>query len=280
MTVDPTTKKAALFSGILHLTTLLILVLGVVFSSLFAKEEDPYVFEMVDLPESVQTFQPESVEPIPDIQIELPEFPPIEIPEPEPEPVREETPPPEPQPEVQRPVVQRPVVQPPPVPVEKPKPVEEKPKLEIINKAEFDKKYPRPDPVKVTPKPPVRQPRKIDTSKIEENLRESLMSLPNLTLTSQTTIADTDAMKQWRSLLARRLDQLWKQSKTEGTSGKSVRVSFIVSAGGAISSVKIVESSGLPDLDSVGLNTVRQISSFQPPPTGKAETITVTLKVE
>ena len=275
MTVDPTTKKAALFSGILHLTTLLILVLGVVFSSLFAKKEDPYVFEMVDLPESVQTFQPESVELIPDIEIELPEFPPVEIPEPEPEPVREEPPPPEPQP-----VVQQPVVQPPPVPVEKPKPVEEKPKLEFINKAEFDKKFPRPDPPKVTPKPQVRQPRKIDTSKIEKDLRDSLMSLPNLTLTSQTTSADTDAMKQWRSLLARRLDQLWKQSKTEGTSGKSVRVSFIVSAGGAISSVKIVQSSGLADLDSVGLNTVHKISSFQPPPTGKAETVTVTLKVE
>ena len=274
MTIDPTTKKAALFSGIIHLSTLLILVLGVVFSSLLAKKEDPYVFELVDLPESVSTFQPESVEPTPDIQIEFPDFPPVELPEPIPEPVPEEIPPPEPRPEVQKPVVE-----PPPVPVEKPKVIKPKP-VELpkpMSKAEYDRTHTRPDPPKVTPR---RQTRKIDTSKFEKDLKQSIMDMENLTLTSQTTTADTDAMKQWRSLLTRRLEALWKKSKTEGTSGKSVRVSFIISAGGGISSVKIVESSGLTELDSVGLNTVRQLSNFQPPPSRRSETVTVLLKVE
>ena len=288
MSLDPTTKKAALFSGLLHLSTLLFMVLAVVFTSLFAKKEEPYVFEMVALPESMDTFQPESLEPVPDLTLDLPEFEPIEIPQPEPEPVVETPPPPEPKPQPE--VKPEPVVQkPPPVPVEKPKPVEEKPKPEpvvekpkIISYEDFVKEHGKPEAPKVMPKPkPEPVPtRKIDTSKIEKSLRQSIMSVPELSLTTQSTTADTDAMKRWRSILAAALDREWKKSKTEGTAGRSVRVSFFVSAGGAISSVKIVQSSGMSDLDVIGINTVRSLGSFQPPPTGRGETVTVLLKVE
>ncbi len=287
MRLDPTTKKAALFSGLLHLSTLLFLVLAVVFTSLFAREEEPYIFEMVALPESVDTFQPESLEPVPDLALDLPEFEPIEIPQPEPEPVIETPPPPEPKPQ---PVTKPPpVVQaPPPVPVEKPKPelkpepVKEEPKPKIISYDEFVKQHGKPEAPKVAPRPkPAPTPtRKIDTSKIEKSLRQSIMSVPELSLTTQSTTADTDAMKRWRSILAAALDREWKKSKTEGTAGKSVRVSFFVSAGGAISSVKIVESSGLSDLDAIGIGTVRSLGSFQPPPTERGEIVTVLLKVE
>ena len=267
MTVDPTMKKAALFSGLLHLFALLFLILGVIFSSLFAKEEEPYIFEMVALPESVQAIEPETFEPIPELTVDIPEIEPIEIPEPEPEPIVETPPPPKP----------KPVVQPPPP---KPEPVKEEPKPKIISFDEFVKEHGKPEPPKEMPKPRPRQARKIDTSKIEKNLRKTIMSVPELSLSTTSTVEDTDAMRQWRSFLAARLDALWKQSQTEGTAGKSVKVSFYISSGGSISSVKVVQSSGLPDLDSIGIDTVLRLGNFQPPPSGNGETITVLFKVE
>jgi periplasmic protein TonB len=59
-----------------------------------------------------------------------------------------------------------------------------------------------------------------------------------------------------------------------------VRVSFYISAGGSISGVKVVRSSGIAELDELGKNAVFRLGSFQPPPSGKGETITVILKVE
>ncbi|MCZ6672434.1 MAG: TonB family protein [Verrucomicrobia bacterium] len=268
MTVEPTTKKAALFSGILHLSALLFLILGVIFTNLFARKDDPYIFEMVALPESVDTFQPESLEPIPDLTIDLPEFEPIEL---LPEPIVEEPPPSKPEPVIQTA---------PPVRVEKlkPEPKKEEPKPEIISFDQFVKEHGKPEAPKTPPKPRVVKPRKIDTSKIEQNLRQ--LSVPELSLTTQTTTVDTDAMKRWRSLLAARLDVLWKQSQTEGTAAKSVKVSFYISSGGAISSVRVVVSSGLSDLDATGIDTVLRLGVFQPPPSGTGDTVTVLFKVE
>lgn len=282
MTFDPTTKKAALFSGLLHLSALLFLVLGVIFTSLFAKKEEPYIFEMVALPESMEISEALRVDPIPELSVDLPEFEPVEIPQPEPEPVIESPPPPKPEPVVR----QKPPVQtPPPVAVERPKPKpepkKEEPKPKIISYEDFVKEHGKPEAPKTpppTPKPV--KPRKIDTSKIEKNLRQSIMSVPELSLTTTTTAVDTDAMMRWRSLLAARLDALWKQSSTQGTAGKSVRVSFYISSGGAISNVRVVQSSGIGELDAIAMDTVLRLGSFQPPPSGKGDTVTVLLRVE
>lgn len=252
MTFDPTTKKAALFSGLLHLFALLFLVLGVIFTNLFARDEEPFIMEMVALPESMEIVEAETVDPIEELSLDIPEFEPVEIEPPEPEPVIE---------------------MPPPVPVEKQKP-------ELITFDQFVEDYgkPEPSPIPDKPKPKVIRPRKIDTSKIEKNLQQ--LSVTELSMTSTTTTVDTDAMKNWRSLLAARLDTLWKQSETKGTAGNSVRISFYISSGGSISSVKIIRSSGISELDDVGKSTVFNLGSFQPPPSGKGETITVLFKVE
>ncbi len=255
MTLDPTTKKAALFSGLLHLSTLLFLILGVLFSNLFARDEEPYIFEMVALPETIEAFEPETFEPLPEVSLDIEEFA-------EPEFIPVEEPP------------LKPFEQP------KPKPVQEKPKPKIITYDEFVKQHGKPEPPAEMPKPKPKRARPIDTSKIEKNLRQSIMSVPELSLTTSSVAEDTDAMRVWRSLLAGRLDALWKQSETQGTAGRSVKVSFYISAGGAISSVRVVQSSGIGELDSIGVNTVHRLGNFQPPPSGSGETVMVLFKVE
>ena len=284
---DPTTKKAALFSGLLHLFALLFLVLGVVFSGLFAKEEEPHIFEMVALPNAAQVMEEMTFEPLPVPTVDIPEEEPIELPEPpppEPEPVQETPPPPQPEPEPQ-PVIQE--TPPPPVPVEKPKPEpppEPKPKPKLISFDQYEKEHGKieaPDLKeiqKATPKP---RP-KIDTSKITQRIRDAVSSVPVMAedVLTSSAAADTDVMKAWRSMLAASLDRLWKQIETKGTAGKGVRVSFYISPGGAISSVKVISSSGIPQLDSLGIQTVQRLGSFQPPPSGSGETVTVLLKVE
>jgi TonB family protein len=278
MTFDPTTKKAALFSGLLHLFGLLFLILAVIFSSLFAKEEEPHIFEMVSLPESMEIVEAATMEPSPEIMVDIPELEPIEIPQPELEPVKEPPPPPKPEPVIQKPVERTP----PPVPVEKPpEPKKEEPKPKIISFDDYKREHgaPKaPPPEAFKPQPVKRRP--IDTSRIEDKLRKTIMGVPELTLTSTSSVVDTDAMKAWRSLLAAHLDALWKQIETKGTAGKSVLISFYISSGGSISSIKIVRASGLSQLDNLGIQTVRNLGSLQPPPSGKGETVTVLFKVE
>ena len=281
-TFDPTTKKAALFSGLLHLFALLFLVLGVIFSNLFAKKEDPHVFEMVALPESTQIPEEMTFEPVQAPTVDIPEEEPLELPEPpppepEPEPIPE-PPPPEPEPQ---PVIRE--APPPPTPVEQPKP-EPKPKPKIISIEDFEKEHGKieePDAAEIErarPKPKPRQ--KIDTSKIEENIRKTVASVPEMSSSTPTTTVDTDAMKNWRAILASLLDARWKRIETKGTAGKSVHVSFYVSVGGGISSVKVISSSGIPQLDSQAIQTVQGLGNITPPPSGKGETVTVLLKVE
>jgi len=262
MTFDPTTKKAALFSGLLHLFALLFLVLGVIFASLFARDEEPFILEMVALPESMEIVEAVTVEPIEELTLDIPEFEPVEIQQPEP--VVETPPPPK--------LVEQ---KPPPVPVEKPKP---EPKIITFDEFVEDHGKPKPRPIPDKPKPRVVKPRKIDTSKIEKNLQQ--LSVTELSITTTTTTVDNDAMKNWRSLLAARLDALWKQIDAKGAAGNNVRISFYISSGGSISSVQIVRSSGISELDNSGKTTVFNLGSFQPPPSGKGETITVLFKVE
>lgn len=280
-TFDPITKKAALFSGLLHLFALLFLVLAVIFSDLFAREEEPHIFEMVALPVSDQLIEELSLEPIQEVTIDIPEPEPIDLPpppEPQPEPVQETPPPPEPKPQ---PVVER--TPPPPVPVEKPKPEPkpEPPKPKIITRSQFEQEHGKIEkPKPRAPEPPKPQTRKIDTSKVINQINKIASSFPDIVIDAPTAVADTDAMKQWRGMLATRLAALWKQIETKGTAGRSVRVSFLVSAGGSISSVKVINSSGISQLDNLGIETVRRLGNVMAPPSGKAETVTVRLKVE
>lgn len=284
-TFDPTTKKAALFSGLLHMFMLLFLVLGVIFSSLFAKEEEPHIFEMVALPPSTQMTEEISLEPLPELSVDIPEPEPIELPEPpppepEPEPVQETPPPPKPQPVIQE-------TPHPPVPVEEPKiePKPEpkpKPKPKIISLDDYEKEHGKieaPDLKeiqKATPKP---RPT-IDTSEFEKKIRDAVGSVPELDVLNTTTAEDTDIMKAWRAMLAASLDKLWKQIDTKGLGGKEVTVTFFISAGGSISSVKVVRSSGLPRLDSLAVQTVQRLGSFQRPPSGKGEAVNVPFRID
>ena len=283
-TFDPITKKAALFSGLLHMFALLFLVLAVIFADLFAKEEEPHVFEMVALPVSDQMFEELTYEPIQEVTVDIPEPEPIELPpppEPRPEPVQRQPPPPKPQPQPQ-PVVER--KPPPPVPVEKPEPEPEPepPKREIITRSQFEQEHGKIEkPKPRDPEPPKPQPRKrIDTSKVINQINQIANSFPDIVIDAPVNTLDSDVMKQWRTMLAARLGTLWKQVDAKGGSGRTVRVSFLVSAGGSISSVKVIKSSGIVQLDNLGIDTVRRLGSVSPPPSGNAETVSVGLKVE
>ena len=261
---------------------LLFLVLGVIFSSLFAKEEEPHIFEMVALPPSTQMTEEISLEPLLELTVDIEEPEPIELPEP---------PPPEPEPEPQPEPVQetppppQPVIQetpPPPVPVEKPEPKPEpKPKPKIISIDDFEREHGEiKEPPKQTIQPKPKPRPTIDTSEIEKRIRDAVGSVPELDVLTTTTTVDTDIMKAWRAMLAASLDKLWKQIDTKGLGGKEVTVSFFISAGGSISSVKVVRSSGLPRLDSLAVQTVQRLGSFQRPPSGKGEAVNVPFRID
>lgn len=309
MKFDPITKRALIYSSVLHLAGLLFLILAALFSTLWAQEEEPYIFEMVELPDPDRILVPEpslpEPEPVPEPEPELPEPEPEPepVPEPEPEPVPEPEPEPEPVPEpveepppppveepppppppppkpVEKPPPPKPVEKPPPPkPVEKPPPPPEKPKPKIISYDDFVKRVGAPETPKTIPAKPKKAP-KIDTSRIERNLRQSIMSVPELSVSTPSSSAQTDEMLAWRRLLAARLDQEWKKTNTSGTVGRSARVQFHVSAGGAISNVRVISSSGFADLDKNAILTVRSLGIFQPPPNRQGVTITVTFKVE
>ena len=331
MSIDPITKRAMIYSGILHVAALFLLILAALLPTLWAREEEPYTFEMVELPNPNQTPnpppntpQPEPVLPQPEpeppppepVQPEPPQPEPVEEPPPPPLPVEE--PPPPPPPEKKPPPQPEPVKEPPPPPPEKPEPVKKPPPPKPAEKPKPEPKpppkpepKPPPKPVKKEPPPPPpeklkpkiisfdefvekvgapqapkpapvkpRQPRKIDTSTIEQNLRKSVMNVPELSVSSPTASAPTDRMLAWRRLLAARLDQEWKQTNISGTIGRSVRVEFYISASGSISNVRVVTSSGFADLDKNAILAVRRLGIFQPPPDRQGVTFTVRFKVE
>ena len=257
MIVDPITKKAALFSGLLHLGALLFLILAAIFSTLWAREKEPHVFEMVELP----NWEPTAVleDSVPDLSMDLPEF--------------------EPAPVLTQPLPQPAAAPPKPVDIPPPPKLVEKPKPKIISFGEFVEQVGQPETPR-TVQIPRKKPTKIDTSEIEKNLRKTVMSVPELLVSNSTAATDSDEMRVWRSLLAARLDQEWKKTNTDGIVGRSVRISFYISTSGSIFNVRVISSSDLNDLDKNGILTVRRLGIFQPPPNREGVTITVTFKVE
>ncbi|MBC9867851.1 MAG: TonB family protein, partial [Opitutae bacterium] len=149
----------------------------------------------------------------------------------------------------------------------------------IISYDQFVKRDGAPETPKTVPVQPKKAP-KIDTSRIEQNLRKSIMSVPELSISTPSSAAQTDELLAWKRLLAARLDQEWKKTKSPGTVGRSVRVKFIITAAGAISNVRVVSSSGFADLDKNAILTVRRLGIFQPPPIRQEVPIGVWFKVE
>ncbi|MBC9889911.1 MAG: hypothetical protein F7B06_08715, partial [Opitutae bacterium] len=76
MRVDPITKRALIYSSVLHLAALLFVILAALFSTLWAEEKEPYIFEMVELPDPNQILVPE--ETLPQPEPELPEPEPVQ----------------------------------------------------------------------------------------------------------------------------------------------------------------------------------------------------------
>ncbi len=251
--LDPTTKKAALYSGIIHLSALFMVVVGLVFSRFFINPPEPYIFEMVALPDASSVFESEPVidEPIPDLSIDVPEF--EVLPEPKVEPKIEPKP-------VE--VVRRP--KPKPVEVVKPKPVPVK-KPEIISYDEFVKQQGKPVAAKQVKRQPSK-PHEIDTSKIERNL--SNISVPELSMNSSVS-ADSSAMDRWNSLLFSRIQAAWNRIAPSGMSNRRAKVEFSVSVGGGISAVRIISSSGNSEFDRRVIDAVRSLGVVQSPPGGQ-----------
>jgi len=256
-------KEGMLFSSIFHMGVLFVMLLVSFFASAFKKQEQPHVFEMVELPQGEIMDAPiEEAPEVPTVQVKLPDWEPL------------------PEPKVEKPKPKPVEVK--PKPIEKkpePKPVEKKPEPEperkMISQAEFDKIYgkrPDPKPVKQTPPP---TPPKVDTSKIEQQIRKTVMSVPSLSLSQSSPVSETSAERIWKSQLAAALKRLWEQVRSELPGGTSVRISFTVSSGGSLGNIKVLRSSGNRGFDQLGVNTLRRLGAFSPPPDRKPQSLTI-----
>jgi len=253
-------KEGMLFSSIVHLGAILVMLLVSFLASAFKTLPPPHIFEMVEMPEGALTEAiPQDVPEVKAIEIKLPEWE-----DPEPQPVK-------PKPQVVEPPKQKP----------KPKPVEQKPepkpeKLKQVSWEEYVRlQGERPEPKQSKPRTPPPTPPKVDVSKIEQQIRKTVMSAPTLSLSQTSPMAESSAERVWKSQLAAALDRLWKQVRSELASGTRVRISFTVSPGGRLGNIRVLRSSGNRSFDQLGVNTLHKLGSFSPPPDRKAQNLTI-----
>jgi len=72
----------------------------------------------------------------------------------------------------------------------------------------------------------------------------------------------------YKGKVRRKVKRRFKRPRGSGNSGKDAVVRFVLSSSGAVRSVKLVRSSGLPKLDKAALAAVRRASPFPKPPNG------------
>lgn len=134
-----------------------------------------------------------------------------------------------------------------------PTPVQEAP--EVVAPPEKPKEEPKPDPVKPKPKPVVQKPKKpTDTP------------APRTTAPPQASQA---ARANYSGVLAAHI-QRYKQypsgAKAAGEQGVAT-IAFSVTRGGQATGVRLVRSSGHPELDNAALGAIRSAQPLPIPPT-------------
>ena len=240
-----------------------------VFPSLVAElfrtqEEPPVVFEIVEpIPEAPSNTSEAPKEPDTEeiIQPQLDPIKPLELPEPEPEPEPESEPKPEPVPQ--------------PKPEPKPeKKIEKPPVPQKVSYADFIKQNPK---KKQRPKTTSYRKQKIKYDKVSADTG----SLDNLDARITSNIGSNRAMQnelgayvQYIHSMARRN---WVIPSSIVGEELTARIEFRVGANGTISGVRILSKSGNADFDNSVVNLFK-VLNLNPPPDGKAHTITLNFR--
>lgn len=271
--------RAFMLSVLLH-ASVAVAVLVFAWWSNRRQPEQPQIFELVAgegndyaALEAPTTAAP----PVPTVKIDLPDPVPIVTPAPQPEP---------PRPVVERAPEPRPVPReetPPPKKIEKkaPEKAQKKPEpkreLERTTFDSFRKEHGDPKPVKARPAPKI-TPKKINADSIAGRVAsDSTNSVKAGAGGTALTRAQADLWAAYQAMIIQRIRRAMEAAGV--TDLRSARVEFRVSAGGIVSAARITDGSGNRDFDNAVLTALRSIGTLGPPPTNRAETLSVIIEM-
>lgn len=271
MSVD-NTKLGYCYSAALHAIVAVAMFAYAFINTLFPKEkheENKVVFEMVSPEPQSAVSPPQQSEPAeaaePELNAEkIEEIDPLEIPEPEP-------PQPDPQPEPQ-PAPPEPAPAPEPTPKPAPKKIEKKPEQKTISFEEWKKKNKKTSQKKPT-KRPQQKPVKIGKITSQTSNIDSLARNPRPSA-GPNAGAVVDVLAAYSQEILMLAKRNWKVP-TISSDSLYARVAFNVSRLGAISNVRIVESSGDDDFDKSVIQVLKAIT-IPAPPDNKPHAISIT----
>jgi colicin import membrane protein len=260
-------------SVLLHLAILVALLVAAWWSQQI-DDDTPVIFELVagEGDNYAATEAPTTTESLPTITLTLPE--------PLPEPVRiQPTPtPPRPQPTPPKPVPVPKAVEKTPTPIKvKPvpeaKPVVAEPVPKTVSFAEFAKQNGTPTPTVVKAPAPIRAP-KINVGKVTSAAESSVKVGAGGTA---MTASEVNLSAAYKALIVQRIRQALEAAGINDV--READVEFYVNLEGAISNAQIIKSSGSSKFDQAVISAFRSIRPLGRPPTGRAETLTTTIRL-
>lgn len=267
---EDNTKLGFSYSVALHLGVTIAAIVSVFVSSLWQKDEiePPKPFELVEPPPEQPLQENPQPEPAPQItqpKVEdLDPLDPLDLPEPQPEP--------EPAPQKTEPEPQ-PEPEPKPAPKPKPKP---KPAPQKVSYADFIKENPKTNRRTQTR---TTTHRNVVAPKIEAVTTATQKIASARTGSQQSNAALANAKQAYLQLIHFTAKRNWVAPESTAGMTFSARIAFNLSRSGAISNVRIIQSSGNADFDKSVVAVLNYIT-LPPPPEGLGETITLTFETE
>ena len=251
---EDNTKLGFSYSVALHLGVTIAAIVSVFVSSLWQKDEiePPKPFELVEPPPEQPLQENPQPEPAPQItQPKVEDLGPLDLPEPQPEPKAEPKPAPKPKP--------------------KPKPAPKK-----VSYADFIKENPKTNRRTQTR---TTTHRNVVAPKIEAVTTATQKIASARTGSQQSNAALANAKQAYLQLINFTAKRNWVAPESTAGMTFSARIAFNLSRSGAISNVKIIQSSGNADFDKSVVAVFNYIT-LPPPPEGLGETITLTFETE
>ena len=247
---EDNTKLGFSYSVALHLGVTIAAIVSVFVSSLWQKDEiePPKPFELVEPPPEQPLQENPQPEPAPQItQPKVEDLDPLDLPEPQPEP------------------------EPAPKPKPKPKPAPKK-----VSYADFIKENPKTNrrtQTRTTTR------RNVVAPKIEAVTTATQKIASARTGSQQSNAALANAKQAYLQLIHFTAKRNWVAPESTAGMTFSARIAFNLSRSGAISNVRIIQSSGNADFDKSVVAVFNYIT-LPPPPEGLGETITLTFETE
>jgi len=265
---EDNTKLGFYYSLSLHIIVTVAAVLAVLVQNIFPKKEpvEPTPFELVDpKPEDPQEVpapiqpqqQPQETQPQPLRPIE-----PIKLPQPETESEPEPQPTPKPEPEPA----------PSPKPIKKPEPPKKVSFADFAKTNPKKKTSPAPSTPRTAPSKPVKYT-KVTAS------TGNLDRISTITVKGGSSTAMRSLLDSYVAEIKRRAKGNWAVPVTAQGVDYVTKVEFRVSRTGAISGLRIVESSGSTEFDNSVMAAMRSIS-LPPPPDNEDHTVTIKFTVD